>query len=61
MHRRHYIAVRVLLALGIVAVGISFHHHGAAYEAIRGVYLVLIIAVVVWRINSRRQRRHSSP
>jgi Flp pilus assembly protein TadB len=60
MHRRHYIAVRVFLALGIVLVGVTLHHHGTAYDAIRGVYLIVIVALIVWRINNRRQRRRLS-
>jgi Flp pilus assembly protein TadB len=57
MRRKHYLLVRVALALGIVAIGVTLHHHGAAYDAIRGVYLVALLALVVWRIRSRRSRR----
>ena len=59
MRRRHYLIARVGLALGIVVIGVTLHHHGGAYDAIRGVYLVLILALVVWRIRSRRSRRRS--
>lgn len=58
MRRRHYMILRVALALGIVVVGVTLHHHGAAYDVIRGVYFVAIVALVVWRVRSRRSRRH---
>jgi Flp pilus assembly protein TadB len=58
IQRRHYVAIRIVAALGIVLVGVTLHHHGPAYDAIRGVYLVLIVALVVWRIRARRERRH---
>jgi Flp pilus assembly protein TadB len=53
--RRHYIALRVILALGFIVVGVTLHHHGAVYIVIRVVYLALIAGVVVWRIRRRRQ------
>lgn len=57
IRRRHYIIARVVIALGIVLVGVTLHHHGAVYDAIRGLYLVLIVSLIVWRVRQRRARR----
>jgi Flp pilus assembly protein TadB len=57
LQRRHYIAVRVILVLAVVLLGVALHHRGDAYYAVRGFYLVLIVALVVWRIRARRERR----
>ena len=59
LRRKHYVAVRVALALGIVVIGVTLHHHGGAYDAIRGVYFVAILALVAWRIRNRRSGRRS--
>ena len=56
---KYYLIVRVGLALGIVVIGVTLHYHGGTYEAIRAVYLVAILALVIWRIRSRRWRRGS--
>jgi Flp pilus assembly protein TadB len=57
MRRKHYVIIRVALAVGIVVIGLTLHHHGGAYDAIRGVYFVVILALVVWRIRNRRSGR----
>ncbi len=57
MRRRNFIIARVAIAVGIVIIGVTLHHHGPAYDVIRGVYLVAIVALIVWRIHSRRARR----
>jgi hypothetical protein len=57
--RRTYVIVRVVLALGIIVVGTTLHHKGAAYDVIRGAYLVLIVGLLVWRISMRRARRRA--
>jgi Flp pilus assembly protein TadB len=60
MQRRHYIAIRVLLAVGIVVVGVTLHHHGPIYIVIRVVYFALIVSAVVWRIRRRRAHRRGT-
>jgi Flp pilus assembly protein TadB len=59
LRRRHFLAIRVLLVVGIVVVGITLHHHGPLYDVIRGVYFALILGFVVWRLNRRRIHRGS--
>jgi len=44
-----------LLALVILA-GLLFHHQGHAYDAIRVVYYVFIVAFLLWGISMRRGR-----
>ncbi|HWB23344.1 MAG TPA: hypothetical protein VG652_10695 [Gaiellaceae bacterium] len=53
----HYIAIRVLLALGFIAVGVTLHHHGLVYIAIRVFYVALIVWFLLWRIRRRRAQR----
>ncbi|HWB22488.1 MAG TPA: hypothetical protein VG652_06330 [Gaiellaceae bacterium] len=60
LQRRHYLAIRVILVVGIVLVGATLHHHGAVYVAIRMVYLALVVVLIAWRLNLRRQRRADS-
>lgn len=57
LRRRHFIAIRVLLVVGIVVVGITLHHHGPLYDAIRVLYFALILGFVAWRLNRRRIHR----
>lgn len=59
MPRRTYVIVRVVLALGIILIGTTLHHKGAAYDVIRGAYLLLVVALIVWRIRMRRARRQA--
>ena len=58
-HDARDVIVRVVLALGIIVVGTTLHHKGAAYDVIRGAYLVLIVGLIVWRISMRRARRRA--
>lgn len=60
LQRRHYIAIRVLLAAGIILVGVTLHHHGPIYVVIRVAYFALIVSVVVWRIRRRREHRRAA-
>jgi Flp pilus assembly protein TadB len=57
LQRRHYLALRIVLAVGIVVVGVTLHHHGPVYVVIRVLYFALILSVIVWRIRRRRARR----
>jgi Flp pilus assembly protein TadB len=59
LRRHHFIAIRVVLIVGIVVVGITLHHHGPLYDVIRGLYFALIIGFVVWRLNRRRVHRRT--
>jgi Flp pilus assembly protein TadB len=57
MRRKHYILVRVALAVGIIVLGVTLHHHGPIYVAIRVAYLALIIGALAWRVRRRRSIR----
>jgi ABC-type transport system involved in Fe-S cluster assembly fused permease/ATPase subunit len=57
MRRRNFIILRVALVAGILVVGFTLHHRGTAYIAIRAVYLVIVVALLIWRIGNRRRRR----
>jgi hypothetical protein len=57
LRRHHFIAIRVLLVVGIVVLGITLHHRGPLYDVIRGLYFALILGFVVWRLNRRRIHR----
>jgi len=59
LRRHHFIAIRVLLVVGVVVVGATLHHHGPLYDVIRGLYFALILGFVVWRLNRRRIHRNS--
>lgn len=59
LRRHHFLAIRVVLVVGIVLVGITLHHHGPLYDAIRVVYFALILGLVVWRLNRRRVHRRA--
>jgi Flp pilus assembly protein TadB len=56
----HYLAIRILLGLGFIVVGVTLHHHGAVYVVIRVFYFALIVCFVVWPIRRRRADRQSS-
>jgi len=57
MRRRHFIILRIALIAGILLLGATLHHHGTTYVAIRIVYGVIVVALLVWRIGARRRRR----
>jgi Flp pilus assembly protein TadB len=59
LRRHHFIAIRVLLVVGVVVVGSTLHHHGPLYIVIRGLYFALILGFIVWRLNGRRVHRRS--
>ena len=60
LRRHHFIAIRVVLIVGIVLVGITLHHHGPLYDVIRVAYFALILGLVAWRVNRRRVHRRAS-
>jgi hypothetical protein len=57
MRRRNFVILRVALVAGVLVLGFTLHHRGTAYVAIRAVYLVIVVALLVWRIAYWRARR----
>jgi len=49
----NYRMMRIGLLLVVVIGGVIFHHQGRAYDAIRIVYLVVVLGFLAWRILLR--------
>jgi hypothetical protein len=41
----------------LVIAGLIFHHRGHGYEVVRGLYIVAVAALLIWRISYRRRAR----
>jgi hypothetical protein len=60
----NYRMMRIGLLIAVVAGGLLLHHRGHAYEAMRIVYLVIIVGFLVWRLalrSGRAPRRRRDP
>jgi hypothetical protein len=62
----NYRMMRIGLLIVVVAGGLLLHHRGHAYEAMRVVYLVVIVGFLLWRLALRsgrapRRRREPGP
>jgi hypothetical protein len=58
----NYRMMRLGLLVAVVVGGLLLHHRGHAYDAMRIVYVVLIVGFLVWRMAmrwSRPQRRRN--
>jgi hypothetical protein len=53
----NYRMIRIGLLVAVVVGGILFHHHGHGYEVMRGVYFVIIIGFLLWRLAMRASGR----
>jgi hypothetical protein len=45
------------LIVALVIAGLIFHHRGHGYEVVRGLYIVAVAALLIWRISYRRRER----
>jgi hypothetical protein len=52
----NYRMIRIGLLVAVIVGGLIFHHQGHAYDVIRGVYIVLILGFLVWRLALRTGR-----
>ena len=64
----NYRMMRIGLLLAVVIGGVIFHHQGHAYDAIRIVYVVIVLGFLAWRIllrmggrTPRRSPQRSNP
>jgi hypothetical protein len=53
----NYRILRIGLLVAVVVGGILFHHQGHGYDVMRGVYFVIIIGFLLWRLAMRASGR----
>jgi hypothetical protein len=53
----NYRMLRIGLLVAVVVGGILFHHQGRGYDVMRGVYFVIIIGFLLWRLVMRASGR----